>query len=421
MATTTEPREEEQQQAPEPEGGDRSTRRMLVVLAVILGLGAVALLALLLWLLRPEDTSGPAEVAGYPIDVVTNIYGFGDGENEQLQQPLGTAFDGDGNVWISNSGQSRVEQYTSGGDYLRTVGDDPNTGTLYSPYGIAVDTERNIVYVADMGGEAVQLYSTDGNWIGKFPADDQDPKVFGTDGFTPYHVGLLNGRVIVSTATGLFFFDQEGHVVATWAGTDDGKPIRGSADGFFNFPDSFVTDPATGWIYVADTMNRRVVALDQDGFVKWTSGTPDEGGKITSFWELPRSITIGSDGNLYVIDTFRFDQKGMGTGHIVVLSKDGELLSEFGRAGTGDGDFNYPDQLSAGPDGLWAVADRENNRVVVFRLLTPYPAVDDLLQHRYEPGFSQPDFAWVTPPPTPDIGGGNGNGGNGNGSNGNGG
>ena len=252
------------------------------------------------------------------------------------------------------------------------------------------------------GGEAVQLYTTDGNWISTFPAADQKPKVFGTDGFTPYHVGLLNGRVIVSTADGLYFFDQDGKVIARWGGTYKGENLRGAGPGVFNFPDSFVTDPATGDIYVTDTMNRRVLAIDQNGFWKWDSGTPDENGKITSFWQLPRGIAIGpDDGNLYVIDTFRFDQKGMGTGHVVVLSKDGQLLSEFGRAGTSDGDFNYPDQLAAGPDGLWAVADRENNRVVVFRLHTPYPAVDDLLARRYDKGFSTPDNVWVTPPPVP--------------------
>lgn len=402
MATTTEPREEERQGAPQGGDGDRSTRRMLVVLAVILGLGAVALLGLLLWLLRPESTTGPAEVAGYPIEVVTNIYGYGDAANEQMNQPLGVAFDGDGNVWIANTGQSRVEEYTSDGTYIRSIGTDPNQGTLYAPYGVAVDTERNIVYVADMGGEAVQLYTTDGNWISTFPAADQKPKVFGTDGFTPYHVGLLNGRVIVSTADGLYFFDQDGKVIARWGGTYKGENLRGAGPGVFNFPDSFVTDPATGDIYVTDTMNRRVLAIDQNGFWKWDSGTPDENGKITSFWQLPRGIAIGpDDGNLYVIDTFRFDQKGMGTGHVVVLSKDGQLLSEFGRAGTSDGDFNYPDQLAAGPDGLWAVADRENNRVVVFRLHTPYPAVDDLLARRYDKGFSTPDNVWVTPPPVP--------------------
>ena len=91
-----------------------------------------------------------------------------------------------------------------------------------------------------------------------------------------------------------------------------------------------------------------------------------------------------------MVDTFRFDSEGMGNGSIVVLSKDGDLLSEFGRAGTGDGAFNYPEQMVAGPEGLWAIADRENNRVVIFRLHTPYPEVTDLLARRYPETFSDP-------------------------------
>jgi hypothetical protein len=88
------------------------------------------------------------------------------------------------------------------------------------------------------------------------------------------------------------------------------------------------------------------------------------------------------------IDTFRPDPKGMGTGHIVVLSSDRGLLSEFGRAGTNDGDLRFPEQLASGPNGLWAIADRENNRVVLFTLSKPYPKVDDILSGKYGPGLS---------------------------------
>lgn len=78
----------------------------------------------------------------------------------------------------------------------------------------------------------------------------------------------------------------------------------------------------------------------------------------------------------------------MGTGHILVLSSDGGLLSEFGRARTNDGDFRFPEQLASGPNGLWAIADRENNRVVLFTLSKLYPKVDDILSGKYGPGLS---------------------------------
>ncbi len=205
----------------------------------------------------------------------------------------------------------------------------------------------------------------------------------------------------MSSYDGLYFFDTSGHVVARWGGTVKGKPAYGVPVGMFNFPDSFTVDEKTGNIYVADTMNRRVVALDSNGNWLWFSGKPDVGGKIMGFWQLPRSIQIGPDGNIYVVDTFRPDNTGMGVGHIVVLSPDGRLLSEFGRSGSEDGAFAMPDQLALNPDGsLWAIADRENDRVVIFRLNTPYPAVDQLETPKYK-GMLVPTDGLISSTPSP--------------------
>ncbi|MGZ4136461.1 MAG: hypothetical protein ACXVPX_02715 [Actinomycetota bacterium] len=390
MSKTLPPTDETEELRPLPEErADRSTRRMLTALLFVLALGAVALLGLLLWLLRPEKGGAQApQAAGYPIHVVTTIYGSGSADDQLMRTPMGVAFDGAGNVWISNSGQARVEEYTSDGTYIRTIGRDPGAGQLVAPYGLAVDAGRGRVYVADYYTRAVQIFTTDGGYVGHLPADDQSLKVFGPDGFSPYDVALLNGRIIVTSNDGVYVFDQDGHVVDRWGGTVKGKNVRDADWGSFNFPDSIAVDPAHDRVYVADTLNRRVVALDANGNWLWASGKADVNGKLKGFWQLPRSVAVGPDGLLYVVDTFRPDAKGMGTGHIVVLSPDGKLLSEFGRAGTNDGDFRFPEQIASGPNGMWAIADRENNRVVLFTLSTPYPKVDDILSGKYGPGLS---------------------------------
>ncbi len=391
-------------EAPAPEEGEeRGTRRLLVVILLVLVLAALALLGLLFWLLRPKP-SGPGAVgpAGYPIRVVTIITGSGSDPEDLVRTPLGVDFDAEGNVWIANTGQSRVDVYRPDGTFLRSVGATPGEGALYTPYGIEDDPATGRVYVADYAGRAVYVYTTSGAYVGRFPADDQDPEVFGPDGFTPYDVQVAGGRVIVSSNDGLYFFDDTGHVVARWGFTHKGRNVRGVEIGMFNFPDAFVVDPSSGRFYVADTLNRRIVALDPQGRWLWVSGIPDAKGKIRGFWQLPRGIELGPDGNLYVVDTFRFDPEGMGTGHIVVLSPEGELLSEFGRGGTEPGAFSFPEHIARSPvEDLWAIADRENNRVVIFRLVEPYPPVDDLQAPKYPKGLSRPTDVWATPSPSP--------------------
>jgi hypothetical protein len=87
----------------------------------------------------------------------------------------------------------------------------------------------------------------------------------------------------------------------------------------------------------------------------------------------------------------------MGTGHIVVLSPDGSLRSEFGRTGYQDGSFSFPDQITFDSQDLWAMADRENNRVVIFRLHTPYPPPDEIEAKKYEGMLSTVANTWSTP------------------------
>ncbi len=401
MSATTEPIEAPEREPEEEE--DRSGRRMLIVLLWLLALVAVGLLVLLFWILRPKTAAPPGQAAGYPIEVVTTIYGYGDAAGEQLKTPLGVAFDAEGNVWIANTGQSRVEQYRSDGSFIRMIGAEDGPGKLYSPYGVTVAPATDRVYVADPGAHMVQMFSTSGQYIGHLPADDQDLKIFGKNGFTPYDVKVVGGRVVVSNYDGLYFFDTAGHVVGRWGGMVKAKNAYGSPLGMFNFPDAFTVDPGSGRIYVADTMNRRVAAIGSAGKWLWSSGEPDQNGKIQGFWQLPRGIEVGHDGNIYVVDTFRYDTEGMGTGHIVVLSPEGELLSEFGRAGSEDGAFAFPEHIAVQPNGdLWAIADRENSRVVIFRLNTPYPKVDDLLRGKYPEGLVALHDAYITSTPTPE-------------------
>ncbi len=384
---------------PTPQDDARTARRLLKALLVLLVAGAVILLLLLIWLLRPKSSIvvGPS-AAGYPVHTVGVIYGYGNDPSQMLKTPLDATFDTSGNVWIADTGSSRVLEFTTSGQFVRSVGDQQGPGKLYAPYGVAIDQTSGRVYVSDFSAHAVRIFSTStGAYIGSLPAAGTNPKVFGSIGFTPYDVGVINGRVVVSSNDGLYFFDSSGNVVAAWHGKGPGPAI-----GQFHFPDSFAVDPNTGHIYVADSLNRRVVALDSNAKWLWVSGTPDAGGNMTGFWQLPRSIVVGPDGNVYVDDTFRYDPVGVGAGNFVVLSPDGQFLSEFGKAGTFDDSFAFPEGMAVRSDGLFAVADRANNRVILFKLSSPLPKPTTLEQQKWQPVVT-PINVYSTPMPSPAI------------------
>ncbi|NIA24942.1 MAG: hypothetical protein GWP04_05170 [Gammaproteobacteria bacterium] len=373
--------ESPQPTAEHPSTPDRSatSQHLLWLLLLLLGAAAVGLGVLIVFLLRPSSpTSGaPSQAAGCPMTIERSIYGIGTDPKDLLLRPMGVAFAPDGNVWVADTGHARLLEFDQTGTFVREVGQD----RLTSPYGLTFDAVENRLYVADWNARQVMVFSRDGRYVKSYPSADQDPSVFGTDGFTPFEVRVWGSLVVVSSNDGLYFFDRDGKVVDYW-----GTGARSREVGGFNFPDAFDIDPELGRFYVADTLNRRVVALDETGSVLWVSGQPDQKGEIVGFWQLPRSIAVGPDGNVYVVDTFRFQRTCAGIGHVVVLSPEGALIGEFGRGGPGEGTLNFPEKLAVGPDGVFAIADRENGRIALFRV-DELPPADETETSLYAKSF----------------------------------
>ena len=100
----------------------------------------------------------------------------GPGEAEgQFRRPWGITVDNEGSVYVADWGNNRVQKFAPDGAFLMRFGSaDEDGGELDHPVGVAVDSDGD-VYVTDWGNKRVQVYEPDGEVIGALYGDASDP------------------------------------------------------------------------------------------------------------------------------------------------------------------------------------------------------------------------------------------------------
>jgi sugar lactone lactonase YvrE len=131
-------------------------------------------------------------------------------------------------------------------------------------------------------------------------------------------------------------------------------------------------------LYVADSGSGEVVAFDLLGKVQFRQREP---------LSRPVSVMVAG-GRLWVADAQQHA--------IFVFNRKGGLEFQFGKRGTGPGEFNYPTHLAADAAGRIYVTDAMNCRVQVFddsgKFLRQFGSVGDTPGH-----FSRPKGVAVSP------------------------
>jgi len=101
--------------------------------------------------------------------------------------------------------------------------------------------------------------------------------------------------------------------------------------------------------------NHRIQKFTSEGvFVsKWAArGSGDRQ------FQVPRSLTVASDGSVYVADREN--------SRIQKFTSEGVFVSQWGTSGTGDGEFDGPRGGAVASDGSVYVADTVNHRIQKF-------------------------------------------------------
>jgi YD repeat-containing protein len=333
--------------------------------------------------------------------------------NGQMRSPSGVAIDGAGNVWVSDYGNSRIEEFTASGEFIKLFGSKGSGNGQFNEPGELAFSEGNL-YVTDQANHRVQEFSPVGTYLGQFGAEGSGPGQFkepwgiaadpvtgdlyvvdsiATGRVEKFNVNRtfmaeVSGRTItsptgiaVNAAGELYVTEQYAAKVSKWTPLPS-APVyasqfgtKGTGAGQFREPHSAAM-ATNGNVLVLDSANNRVEAFSQAGKYEATFGAFGEGsGQVSA----PYAIAVDAKGNVWVTDwgnnrVEEFTEAGAfirtlgwGVSNGAAAFQICTTGCKAGIAGTGAGQFKEPKGIAVSPAGNVYVSDAANNRLEEFK------------------------------------------------------
>jgi uncharacterized protein (TIGR03663 family) len=292
-------------------------------------------------------------------------------EPGQFNHPRGLAVGPEGNVYVVDSDNHRVQVLDPNGNLLRQWGGNCNMdsqlgcidpdgdgplalgdGQFQEPWGIAVDAEGRS-YVADTWNHRVQVFDAEGNFLTKWGFYGQtvtDARYF----YGPRDIAVDDQGQVYVTDTGnkrVVVFDGEGNLLDQWG-------QEGAMPGTFSEPvgiDVASQAESRGNVYVADTWNQRVQVFD----AAWTflRQWPVDAWYGQSVVNKP-FLAVDGRGQVYITDPEGY--------RVAVFDGEGELLATFGLYGFDSLSFSLPTGIDVDAEGNVYVTDTDGHRVMKF-------------------------------------------------------
>jgi DNA-binding beta-propeller fold protein YncE len=233
--------------------------------------------------------------------------------NDQFDLPAGLAVDAaNDHLLVPDIKNNRVQVYsTENFAYLSTLGaDDGTAGSdnahFKTPASVAVDAADGQVLVADSGNRRIQVYNASTLTYSTTLSETGAGQFVATEGPVGLTIDPVNGHIlivdllrncveVIKTSS----FDFVGEV-----GVCDGA--AGSGNGEFDLPFGAAVDTANNRILVADTLNNRVEVFDAGNFgfveVLDTTDGPLPAGGLALFQPNTVFVDPATD-YVYVADT----------------------------------------------------------------------------------------------------------------------
>ena len=338
------------------------------LIALILVLPATALL-------RAQDSV--STLAGF---VLTPGFSNGFGTNALFADPAGLAADASGNLYVADNANHIIRKISAAGSVTTLAGEPGVPGSsngtgpaahFDSPSGLAVDG-NGIVYVSDTGNHTIRRISAAGvvTTLAGVAGQSGATNEFGNPALFNTPLGLA-----VDTAGHVYVSDSGNHLIRkiTPGGAITnlaGQPgAWGSLDGIgsaarFNRPVGLAVD-SQGNVFVADAFNYAIRRITPAGVVTTIAGFAGNDGYTDGLggaarFGKPAELAIDARGNLFVADSFNHTIRRVTPGGLVST-----VAGRAGLDGSSDGvngraRFFNPYGVALDPQGNLFVTDTYN-------------------------------------------------------------
>jgi streptogramin lyase len=252
-----------------------------------------------------------------------------------------------GDIWVANTGKSRVYQYTPKGEQVGYVGSSEygfvNAGCspqMCMPMGVTTDSEGHL-WVVNANGY-VQEWS-EGKRLRQFTASS--PSILLISLPLPWGIAVEGGHVFIS-------FEIE-NVVKEY--TESGEYIKtigskGSGEGQFESPKGLAVKE--GGLFVADAGNDRVDECSIETGSCHTAIDLARAGSGDRHVLSPSALALEASGDIWVAD-----ESG---NRAVRFSSQGDYIDQYGTGAPAGKQATGPRGIALSPEGGLAIASFEN-------------------------------------------------------------